>query len=100
MSSIYLPPTETELPDHTQLPETDGSIVENFDEFPLGMLLTDSLRPLMEFMHPYGDFAIGHDSGISYRNVPEARLQGCKSPDWYYVPNVKPFPPDERRRST
>jgi Uma2 family endonuclease len=100
MSSIYLPPpTDTELPDHTQLPETDGSIVENFQEFPLGMLLTDSLRPVINVLHPDGRYAIGCDSGIYWRNVKEEPLRGCKSPDWFYVPGVAPMPPGMYRRS-
>jgi|SRR5665213_1893949 len=99
MSSIYLPPTQTELPDHTQLPETDGSIVENFLEFPLGFLLTDSLEHVLELMHPNGRYLIGHDSGIYWHHVEESPLQGCKSPDWFYVPDTAPMPPGEYRRS-
>ncbi len=99
MSSIHLRPTQTELPDHTQLPETDGSIVENFLEFPQGMLLTSSLRPVLERLHPDGRFVIGHDTGIYWRYVAEEPLSGCKSPDWFYVPGVEPMLGDAYRRS-
>lgn len=32
-----------EFPDHTQLPESDGTFVKNFQEHPQGILLTDSI---------------------------------------------------------
>ena len=31
------------FPDHTQLPESDGSFVKNFQEHPQSLLLTDSI---------------------------------------------------------
>ena len=31
------------FPDHTQLPESDGTFVKNFQEHPQALILTDSL---------------------------------------------------------
>ena len=31
------------LPDHTQLPESDGTFVKNYQEHPQSILLTDSI---------------------------------------------------------
>jgi Uma2 family endonuclease len=83
---------------HKELPETDGSIVENFLEHPQSILLTQSIWPLLQQRHPDGAFCVGQDSGIYWRKT-EPPLQGCKAPDWFYVPNVAPTPPGEYRRS-
>ncbi|MCD8489113.1 MAG: Uma2 family endonuclease [Desertifilum sp.] len=90
-------PTATELglpppfPDHTQLPESDGTFVKNFQEHPQSILLTDSLGPLLAQRHPDGRYCIGQDSGIYWRETdpPEA---GAVAPDWFYVPNVPARP--------
>jgi Uma2 family endonuclease len=86
------------LPDHTELPETDGSIVQNFQEHPQAMLLTGTMRPVLDRLHPDGQYAIGQDSGIYFRytNPP---LAGCKAPDWFYVPGVPPMLDGQVRRS-
>ena len=39
------------LPDHTQLPESDGTFVKNFQEHPQSILLTDSLEPVLQQIH-------------------------------------------------
>ena len=99
MTALVSPPAaRTALPDHTQLPETDGSIVENFQELPQNMLLTGSLMPLLAQRHPDGRFAIGHDSGIYWR-LTDPPLDGCKAPDWFYIPNVPPMLKGTFRRS-
>jgi hypothetical protein len=55
MSSRFTPAVSAEsLPDHTQLPETDGSIMQNFQEHPQSMLLTGSVRPVLSDRHPDG----------------------------------------------
>src|SRR5262245_14123393 len=96
------PPTplapEQALPDHTQLPETDGSIVTNFQEHPESTLLTGSLEPRLHEIHPDGQYCIGCDSGI-YWKVTQPPLDGCKAPDWFYVPNVPPMLEGKPRRS-
>jgi Uma2 family endonuclease len=90
------------LPDHTQLPETDNRIVENFQEHPQGMLLTETITPVVQRVHPDGQYAIGHDSGI-YWDLSAARsetpIRGAISPDWFYVPNVPPLLQEKVRRS-
>ncbi len=86
------------LPDHTQLPESDGSIVENFQEHPQSNLLTDCLLPRLHEIYPNGQFAIGCDSGIYWRFT-QPVLDGCKAPDWFLVPGVPPMLEGEPRRS-
>lgn len=83
---------------HKELPESDGSIVENFLEHPQSILLTESIWPLLQQRHADGAFCVGQDSGIYWRKT-DPPLQGCKAPDWFYVPNVAPTPPGEYRRS-
>ena len=88
----------TALPNHLQLPETDGSIVENYQESPQGNLLTSSILPRLRELHPDGQFSVGQDSGIYFRHT-EPPLDGCRSPDWFYVPNVPPMLDGTFRRS-
>jgi Uma2 family endonuclease len=93
------PEPVTRLPDHTELPDTDGSIVNNFNELPQSLLLTEAIKPVLRALHPDGHYAIGQDCGIYFRptNPP---LEGCKAPDWFYVPDVPPLAPGgEIRRS-
>lgn len=52
------------LPDHTQLPDSDGIFVKKFQEHPQSLLLTSSIRPVLETIHPDGQYCIGQDSGI------------------------------------
>jgi Uma2 family endonuclease len=78
------------LPDHTQLPDSDGQPVENFNEHPQSILLTDSIWPVLCDRHPDGQFAIGQNSGIYWR-LTDPPLNGCKAPDWFYVPGVPPL---------
>ena len=85
-------------PDHTQLPSTDGAIVENFHEHPQSILLTDSVTPWLQQLRPDGQFVIGQDSGIYWRNT-NPPLRGCKAPDWFYVPGVPPLLNGQVRRS-
>jgi hypothetical protein len=58
------------LPDHTQLPESDGTFVKNFQEHPQSILLTTSIWPVLEQLHPDGQFCIGQDSGIYWQPGP------------------------------
>ena len=34
------------LPDHTQLPDSDGTFVKNFQEHPQSIVLTSSIEPV------------------------------------------------------
>lgn len=56
----------TTLPDHTQLPESDGTFVfaeraggKNFQEHPQSILLTDWIQPVLQKRHPEGNYCIG-----------------------------------------
>jgi Uma2 family endonuclease len=93
-----LPSADAALPDHTQLPETDGKHGQNFQEHPQAMLLTDCLRPILDLRHPDGQYAIGQDSGIYYQ-LTKNPLDGCKAPDWFYIPDVPPMLEGVVRRS-
>ncbi|NJK65338.1 MAG: Uma2 family endonuclease [Microcoleus sp. CSU_2_2] len=86
------------LPDHTQLPESDGTFVKNFQEHPQSILLTDSIEPMLQQLHPDGQYAIGQDSGIYWR-LTEPPERGAEAPDWFYVPNVPPTLNGQMRRS-
>jgi Uma2 family endonuclease len=93
-----LPPVGTQLPDHTQLPESDGTFVKNFQEHPQSILLTDSIGPVLQQHHPDGQYCIGQDCGIYWR-LTEPPERGAESPDWFYVPNVPPDLNGNFRRS-
>ncbi|PZV15282.1 MAG: transcriptional regulator [Pseudanabaena sp.] len=86
------------LPDHTQLPESDGTFVKNFQEHPQSILLTDSIEPILQKYHPDGQYVIGQDSGIYWR-MTEPPEKGAEAPDWFYVPNVPPTLDGQSRRS-
>jgi Uma2 family endonuclease len=94
-SKIQLPPA---FPDHTQLPESDGTFVQNFQEHPQSIILTDSLTLKLQELHPDGNYAIGQDCGIYWRET-EPPEQGAEAPDWFYVPNVPPLLDGQIRRS-
>ena len=86
------------MPDHTQLPDSDGAIVTNFQEHPQGVLLTATLEPYFKQRHPQGDYAVGQDSGIYWRWT-EPPLKGAVAPDWYYVSGVPTKLAGKPRRS-
>ncbi len=85
-------------PDHTQLPCSDGAVVENFHEHPQSILLTDSITPWLQQLYPDGQFTIGQNSGIYWRHT-EPPLRGCKAPDWFCVAGVPPLLDGRPRRS-
>ena len=86
------------LPDHKQLPDSDGTFVKNFQEHPQSIVLTSSIAPVLEKLHPDGRYCIGQDSGIYWRMM-EPPEKGAEAPDWFYVPNVSPLLDGEYRRS-
>ena len=92
---VFLPPA---FPDHTQLPESDGTFVKNFQEHPQSLILTDSIGQILQERHPDGQYAIGQDCGIYWRETGPAE-QGAEAPDWFYVPNVPPNIDGQIRRS-
>jgi Uma2 family endonuclease len=98
MDNTTTPVELDKWPDHTELPCEDGAIVENFQEHPQAMLLTDAFRPVAPHLFPDGQFAIGQNSGIYFRRT-DPPLQGCKAPDWFLVPGVPPLLDGAIRRS-
>jgi Uma2 family endonuclease len=86
------------LPDHTHLPESDGTFVKNFQEHPQSLLLTSSIRPVLDRLHPDEQYCIGQDCGIYWR-LTDPPERGAEAPDWFYVPNVSPLLNGEVRRS-
>lgn len=95
IESFTLPPP---FPDHTQLPESDGTFVKNFQEHPQSIILTDSIGPVLEELHPDGQYTIGQDCGIYWRET-DPPERGAEAPDWFYVPNVPPNLDGQIRRS-
>ncbi len=99
MTSIINPPTANiTLPDHTQLPESDGTFVKNFQEHPQSILLTEAIKPILQKFHPDGQYCIGQDSGIYWRMI-DPPEKGAVAPDWFYVANVPPTLNGQMRRS-
>lgn len=98
--------TPLTLPDHTQLPDSDGTFVfakraggsQNFQEHPQSVLLTTSIRPVLDQLHADGQYCIGQDSGIYWR-LTDPPERGAEAPDWFYVPNVPPMLDGQPRRS-
>ena len=91
----YLPPTEngaalpSQLPGHLELPEENGEFAQSFRELPQSHLLSSSIWPILEQLHPDRHFAVGHDCGIN-RELTEPLEKGAICPDWFYVPGVPP----------
>jgi Uma2 family endonuclease len=86
------------LPDHLELPEDNGELVENFRELPQSLLLSSSIWPVLERLHPDRQFAVGQDSGIYWR-LSDPPEKGVVAPDWFYVPGVPPELDGHYRRS-
>jgi Uma2 family endonuclease len=97
LSEIIKIPSQT-LPDHTQLPESDGTFVKNFQEHPQSILLTESIWSRLQQIHPDGQFCLGQDSGIYWR-ITEPPEKGAEAPDWFYVSDVPPTLDGQMRRS-
>ena len=99
ISATLQTPVSTEgLPDHTQLPDEDPSAVHNTHEHPQSNLLTECLSPKLDELHPDGNYCIAADVGI-YFEYTNPVLDGCRVPDWFYVPGVPPMLDGEMRRS-
>jgi Uma2 family endonuclease len=98
MATATTPTPRLALPDHRDLPDSDGAIVQNFQELPQHILLTDSLLPHLQRRFPDGQYTIGHDSGVYWR-ITDPPLAGCKAPDWFLVLGVPPTLDGGLRRS-
>jgi len=94
-TSITLP---AQFPDHTELPESDGTFVKNFQEHPQSLILTDSIGSVLQGLHPDGQYCIGQDCGIYWRET-DPPEKGAQAPDWFYVPGVPPLLGGKIRRS-
>lgn len=97
MTFTPIQPTLT-LPDHTQLPESDGTFVKNFQEHPQSLLLTSAIYPVLDALHPDQHYCIGQDCGIYWR-LTDPPERGAEAPDWFYAPNVPPLLDGKTRRS-
>ena len=89
------------LPDHLDLPESDGTFVKNGQEHPQSILLTDAIGPVLERLYPEGNYFIGQDTGI-YWKIPRALdnpIRSAVAPDWYLVPGRPPLVEGKVRRS-
>ncbi|MEZ4866712.1 MAG: Uma2 family endonuclease [Caldilineaceae bacterium] len=86
------------MPDHTELPEEDGTFVKNFQEHPQSILITESLWPILQKLHPDRQYIVGQDNGIYWR-LTDPYLAGAVSPDWFYIPDVAPTLDGQMRRS-
>jgi Uma2 family endonuclease len=71
--------------------------VKNFQEHPQSILLTDSIRPVLQQLYPNGQYCIAQDGGIYWR-LTEPPERGAEAPDWFYVPNVPPLLKGQVRR--
>jgi hypothetical protein len=78
--TIAQAPSILTLPDHQQLPESDGTFVKNFQEHPQSLLLTGSIRPILDQLHPDAQYCIGQDSSIYWR-LTDPPEKGAEAPD-------------------
>jgi Uma2 family endonuclease/uncharacterized protein YciI len=98
MSTLEAAALATPLPDHTRLPCSDGAPVENFQEHPQSILMTDAVVPVLDVLYPDRRYCIGQNSGIYWR-LTDPPLRGVVVPDWYLIPNVPPTLDGRPRRS-
>src|SRR4051812_39222165 len=92
------PANRPRLPGHNDLPDQDGVPVTHYTEPIQGRLLISALEPRLRVLHPDRRYLVARDMGI-YWKFPQPPLLGCKSPDWYYVPDVEPTLLGSPRRS-
>lgn len=85
-----MPPWTFRVPDHTDLPDSDGEVVENVIELPQASLLSDSIRPVLDRIHPDAYYLVAGNSAI-YWDFTDPPLSGAIGPDWFYVPDVHPL---------
>jgi Uma2 family endonuclease len=98
MSTLVPPAPALALPDHTQLPCSDGAPVENFQGHPESILLTDAIGPVLRVRYPDNQYCIGQNSGI-YGRLTDPPLRGVQVPDWFLIPGVPPTLDGQLRRS-
>jgi hypothetical protein len=93
-----IPDLPAHLPDHLELPQENGEFVRNFRELPQCFLLTESIWPILERIHPDRHFVVGHDCGI-YWKLTDPPERGAICPDWCYIAGVPPDLDGRYRRS-
>ena len=76
-----------EWPDHTGLPDEDGSHAQSSLEFPQSNILYESFEARLKELHPDGNYFVSCDMGI-YFDYTTPVLAGCRAPDWCYVPGA------------
>jgi len=86
------------IPDHTLLPDKDGTFVRNSYEPAQSHLLSETLRPILRDLHPERDYFIGEDCGIYWR-LTDPLERGVKAPDWFLVRGVPGLLAGQMRRS-
>jgi Uma2 family endonuclease len=96
--SIAEPEAKVSGLSHLELPDTDGKPVENTYQPLQSALLLGVLTPILNRLHPDGNFLAGSDTGIYWRRTKDP-LEGCRAPDWYYIANVPRLLEGEYRRS-
>ncbi len=74
---------------HLDLPHTDDRPVENSYQPHQMALLTEALIPHLKETTD-GNYQIGQDLGIYWR-MDDPPTNGCKAPDWCYIPGVPPL---------
>lgn len=99
MAIASLPPEQKiAYPTHLDLPCSDDKPVDN-DYHPLqSQLLRSCLAPYLEGLHPDGDYYVGTDTGIYWKTT-NPPLNGCRAPDFFYVPDVPRLLDGAMRRS-
>jgi Uma2 family endonuclease len=72
--------------------------VQNFTQIPQAALLSETIRPVLDRLHPDGHYLLGGDNAFYWRHdvAPE---RGRIVPDWFYVPGVPPLLDGIPRRS-
>ncbi|MBY0230843.1 MAG: Uma2 family endonuclease [Gemmataceae bacterium] len=104
---LDLPPSEgaitepgffKEWPGHLDLPSEDPSMAVNFQEPPQTTMLTDTLHPRLVEVYGEDNFAVGANNFLYWR-LTEPVLDGCKAPDWFLVPGVRATLDGAARRS-
>ena len=56
-------------------------------EAPQSNILYESFESRLDELHPDGRFMSGCNSGL-YFDYTDPVLDGCRAPDWFYVPGV------------
>ncbi len=90
--------TPTRLPTHLELPDTDGKPVDNIYQPLQGQLLSATVKSFLSVRHPQRDYVLGRDLGIYWKLTTDP-LDGCKCPDWCYIPGVPGLLDGDWRRS-